>query len=75
MRVSLDSPVGAGRAVSLKKDHRFSGWFWDHEISFCRRHIEQDRRRQIDSYLRDEQLGNRGSVVSPEAEQPVAVTS
>jgi hypothetical protein len=42
MRTSLVSPVGAG----LKKDHRLSEWFWDHEFRLCQRHNERDWQKQ-----------------------------
>lgn len=72
MRASLDSSVGAERAVPLRKDHRFSGWFWDHEFGFCQRHLVRDRQRRIEGYLRLEEQPRTGvDRTAPVAEQTV----
>ncbi len=53
MRASLDDvPVSAGvvkqdHQVSYRMDHRVSAWFWDHDLRFCKRHYERDRRSHI----------------------------
>lgn len=43
MRAGLPHPVTTG----LKKDHRISEWFWDHETGFCRQHNKRDRQAHI----------------------------
>jgi hypothetical protein len=74
MRVSQDVFTGAGQPVLLKKDHRLSSWFWDREIGFCQRHVDRDRQRQVDSYLRSEQELGRARPSGAAVTEPQALT-